>query len=80
MMKTMLLTGLMSVLVAASSTAFAAGMHGSSKFAPGHERGTACGKMGPGASGCAPGQIYNRSGKKSLPGHPGASGYAPGQR
>jgi hypothetical protein len=80
MIKTILLTGLMSVLVAASSSAFAAG--GSSKFAPGQEvkHGAGCSKMGPGASGCAPGRIYNRSGKKSVPGHPGASGYAPGQR
>ena len=82
MMKTIVLTGLMSVLVAASSSAFAAGMSGSSKFAPGQEakHHAPGGVGGPGASGYAPGRIYNHSGKKSVPGHPGASGYAPGQR
>lgn len=81
MIKTILLTAAIS-LVAASAPAFAASMHGSSKFAPGQEvrHGARCGKMGPGASGCAPGRLYNRAGKRSLPGHPGASGYAPGQR
>ena len=36
MIKTILLTGLVSALVAASSSAFAAGTNGSSRFAPGH--------------------------------------------
>jgi hypothetical protein len=82
MIKTILLTGLMSVLVAASSSAFAAGTQGSSRFAPGQEvkHHAPCSMNGPGASGCAPGRIYNQMGKKSVPGHPGASGYAPGQR
>lgn len=82
MIKTILLTGLMSVLVAASTTAFAASTSGSSKFAPGQEVNShAKGNVGgPGASGYAPGRIYNSTGKKSVPGHPGASGYAPGQR
>lgn len=79
MIKTILLTGLTAALVAASSSAFAAG---SSKFAPGQEvKHHAPGSVGgPGASGYAPGRIYNRTGKRSLRGHPGASGYAPGQR
>jgi hypothetical protein len=81
MIKTILLTGLVSTLVA-SSSAFAAGTNGSSRFAPGqevkhHARGSV---GGPGASGYAPGRIYNDTGKKSVKGHPGASGYAPGQR
>ena len=82
MIKTMLLTGLMSVLVAASTTAFAASTNGSSKFAPGQEaKRHAPGSVGgPGASGYAPGRIYNKMDKKSVPGHPGASGYAPGHR
>lgn len=82
MIKAILLTGLMSALVAASSSAFAAGMNGSSRFAPGQEvKHHAPGSVGgPGASGYAPGRIYNRTGKRSRPGHPGASGYAPGQR
>ena len=82
MIKTILLTGLMSAVVAASSSAFAAGANGSSKYAPGQEmKSHAKGNVGgPGASGYAPGRIYNSTGKKSLKGHPGASGYAPGQR
>jgi hypothetical protein len=60
-------------LLAVTDVAFAAG---ASKFAPGRETrmsGTH------GASFNAPGRMYLRAGKKSLPGHPGASGYAPGQ-
>jgi hypothetical protein len=59
-------------LLVVTDAAFAAGK---SKFAPGHE-------MRPtgthGASFNAPGRMYLRAGKKSVPGHPGASGYAPG--
>jgi hypothetical protein len=78
MIKTILLTGLVSTLVA-SSSAFAAGTNGSSRFAPGQEvKHHARGSVG--ASGYAPGRIYNDTGKKSVKGHPGASGYAPGQR
>jgi hypothetical protein len=58
-------------LLVVTDAAFAAG---ASSFAPGREM---HGRHG--ASANAPGHMYLRAGKKSLPGHPGASGYAPGQ-
>jgi hypothetical protein len=61
-------------LLVGTDAAFAAG---ASKYAPGHKPHHMFGT--PGASHNAPGHMYLRAGKKSIPGHPGASGYAPGQ-
>jgi hypothetical protein len=73
MIKTVVLGGLISVVIAASPSAFAAGQ----KYAPGHE---AKGTHGsPGASYNAPGHEMQRNAPCSRKG-PGASGCAPGQR
>ena len=75
-MKTLVLTGLMSVVIAVSSSAFAAGQ----KYAPGQEFKSGPTHPGyPGASYYAPGREMQRHAPGSV-GGPGASGYAPGHR
>jgi hypothetical protein len=75
MIKTIVLTGLMSAVLAASSSAFAAGQ----KYAPGQEVKTGGSHGSPGASYYAPGHEMQRRAPCSHNG-PGASGCAPGRR
>jgi hypothetical protein len=76
MIKFLTMPALVTLLLVASSAAFARGM-GASSFAPGRET-RVSGTHG--ASAKAPGRLFLSSGRHSLPGHPGASGFAPGHR